>query len=112
MDRLRDLLTPERSAILRNSTFVVLTNVSTAGLGFFFWWLAARRFSPSEVGLAATAVSAMTLLGFFGTLGLGTLLIREVSRTGRRTVAYIATAMLISGAAGALLGVIVLLIAS
>jgi O-antigen/teichoic acid export membrane protein len=105
------LLTPDRRTILWNSSTLVATTVVTAGLGFGFWWLAARRFSAQQVGLAAAAVSAMTLLGFIGMLGFGTLLIAEIHRRGERAMAYIATAILVNCAAGAVLGAVAVLAA-
>ena len=63
-----------------NAGSLMAAIVVNSGLGFVFWWLAARTFSPSEVGFAAAAVSAMTLLGTLGVLGLGTLLIGELPR--------------------------------
>ncbi len=56
------------------------TTLLTNALGFPFWWLAARQFSPSAVGIAAAAISAMSLLGSTSALGLGALLIRELPR--------------------------------
>ena len=108
---LAPLLTPDRRTILSNSSYLVATTVVTAGLGFAYWWVAARRFSPQEVGLAAAAVSAMTLLGNIAMLGFGTLLIAELHRRGDRAVAYVATALLVSCAAGGVLGVGALLLA-
>jgi O-antigen/teichoic acid export membrane protein len=105
------LLTADRRTILSNSSYFVSTTVVTAALGFGYWWLAARRFSPQEVGLAAAVVSAMTLLGNVAMLGFGTLLIAELHRRGDRAAAYVATALLISSMAGAVLGVGALLLA-
>jgi hypothetical protein len=51
--------------IINSSSLVGATFISS-GLGFFFWWLAARRFSPEAVGLASAAISAMTLLATIG----------------------------------------------
>jgi O-antigen/teichoic acid export membrane protein len=98
------LLTADIRTILSNASYLVATAAITSGLGFAYWWLAARRFSPQEVGLAAAAVSAMTLLGYVGMLGFGTLLIAELHRRADLVAAYIATALLGAAAAGTLLG--------
>ena len=55
-------------------------SVLTAGVGYVFWWLAVRNFTPEAVGFAAATTSAMTLLGTLGVLGLGTLVIAELGR--------------------------------
>jgi len=67
-------------SIVSNAGSLVATQLVTSGLGFLFWLVAARWFSPAGVGFAAAAISAMTLLGTFGMLGLGTLLMGELPR--------------------------------
>lgn len=62
--------------ILSLSSATMLTNA----LGFPFWWLAARFFTPEAVGLSGAAISAMSLLGSASALGLGALLVRELPR--------------------------------
>lgn len=60
------------------------TQISNAVLGLVFWTVATRSYSSADVGVAAAGVSLMTLLAMFGMLGLGTLLISELPRLGRR----------------------------
>jgi O-antigen/teichoic acid export membrane protein len=95
--------------ILSNTAFLVATTIATSGLGFAFWWLAARTSSAQQVGIAAAAVSGMTLLGYLGMLGFGTLLIAVVHESGDRAVAYVATASLTSALVGGVLGAVALL---
>ncbi len=78
----------------------------TSGLGFIYWWLAARMFPAEAVGLASVAVSAMLLLGNVSVLGFGTLLIGELSRQPGRPASLIITAVVIVGATGGLLGIL------
>jgi O-antigen/teichoic acid export membrane protein len=104
-------LTGDRRTILLNTAFLVATTIGTAGLGFAYWWLAARTFSAHEVGVAAAAVSAMTLLGYLAVLGFGTLLIAVVHESGDRAIAYVVTAALTSAVIGAGVGAMALLAA-
>ncbi len=90
--------------VLTNAGSLVGTAGATALLGAVFWWLAARQFSQHSVGLAGAAVSAMTLLGFVATIGLGTALIGELPRHRGREHGLINAALLASAATGALLG--------
>lgn len=90
--------------LIRNTVALVGTQIVTSGLGFVYWWFAARQFPASSVGLASAIVSAMTLLGTVGTLGLGTLLIGELPRQRSRAPQLVTTGVLIAGAASALLG--------
>src|SRR5208283_4056255 len=56
------------------------TTVVTAGLGFAFWALAAHITTTEVVGRASAVISAMSLVGTFGTLGFQILLTAELPR--------------------------------
>src|SRR5262245_37524866 len=97
--------------IVKNASSLVSTAAVTSALGFIYWWLAARQFSPPAVGLASAAVSAMMLLGSISALGLGSLLINELPRHPDKTPALIVTAVLVAGTAGGVLGMLFALVA-
>jgi O-antigen/teichoic acid export membrane protein len=102
---LRGLWTMNR-AILINASSLIATTAVTAGLGFVYWLVAARGFSPSAVGLASASISAMTLLAYIGMLGLGTMLMGELPRQRGRESSLITSAVLVSGFAGGVLGLL------
>lgn len=100
----------ERVAAITAS--LIGTQVVTAVLGLAYWTLATHRFTVQAVGLASAATSAMTLLASIGILGLGTLLISELTRVsiGQRRVLVrtaVTLATLASGALGGLAAVVV-----
>jgi len=97
--------------ILTNASSIIGTTGLTSVLGAGYWLLAARQFPPVAVGLAAAAISAMTLLGTVGVLGLGTLLVNEFPRYPGREGSLICTALLASGLSGFGLGVLFAVIA-
>ncbi|WP_205472206.1 lipopolysaccharide biosynthesis protein [Nocardioides sp. SYSU D00038] len=59
---------------------LLTAQVAGAVLGLVFWILVARLVDAHEVGVAAAAISAQTLLGMVTVLGLGTLMIAELPR--------------------------------
>jgi len=69
----------------RNSIFLILNNIVTTGLGFFFWMIIARLFSTSEVGYATTIISAIGLVASFSFLGLNVSLIRYLPRSHEKS---------------------------
>lgn len=91
-------------SVVNNAGSLVATTVLNSGLGFIYWWVAARHFQPSDIGFAAASISAMMLLGNAGMLGLGTLLIGELPRQSGQQASLIATALLTAGIASAVLG--------
>jgi O-antigen/teichoic acid export membrane protein len=98
-------------AILSNAGSLVGSVAVTSLLGFPYWWIAARAFPAEAVGFAAACVSAMTLLGTVGMLGLGTLLTGELPRQAQDRASLLATAVTFAGGAGLVLGLLFALVA-
>jgi O-antigen/teichoic acid export membrane protein len=91
-------------ALLTNAGSMVGTTLVTSALGVAFWLVAAHNFSQAAVGVASAAVAAMTLLGFMGTLGFGTLLMGDLPRRKDGHRSLLNAALLINVVAGAVLG--------
>jgi O-antigen/teichoic acid export membrane protein len=100
----RRLVDPAQWTMLTNASSLVGTTAVNAVLGYGYWWLAARQFPASAVGLAGAAVSAMTLLSTIGLMGLGTMLIGELHRREGGELGLITTASVAAGLISALLG--------
>lgn len=101
--RLRAALELHRS-LLANAGSMVGASLVTSLLGVAFWFVAAQHFSQAAVGVAAAAVSAMLLLGFVGSLGLGTMLMGELPRRGDGRRSLLNAALLAAAVAGFVLG--------
>jgi len=97
--------------MLVNSGSLVGTTVVTSVLGFVYWWVAARRFTPEAVGIASASVSAMTLLGGLCILGLGTLLITELPRHPEQARSLISTSLIVVGGVGGVVGFVFAVVA-
>jgi len=69
-----------KDPLYRNSLFLMVNTVVTAGLGFVFWIVVASSklagYTEAEVGLGAAIISAVSLLALVSRLGLGIALIR------------------------------------
>ena len=93
------------TGLVINAGSLVGSTAITSGLGFIFWWLAARLFPADAVGLASAGISAMMLLSTLAVLGLGTLLVGELPRDPENALPLISTALFIAGLAGGGLGI-------
>ncbi|MCW7076801.1 MAG: oligosaccharide flippase family protein [Candidatus Syntrophoarchaeum sp.] len=62
--------------LFKNSIFIMLTSISSAGFGFFFWMLAAKLYPKEDVGIATALISSMALLVLLSRFGLGQSIIR------------------------------------
>lgn len=89
--------------LLSNAGSLMVSTGVASGLGVVYWMFATRLFSQRAVGYASAAVSAMTLLGTIGMLGLGTLLIGELPRRTSRA-GLVSAALLTCGLGSLVLG--------
>jgi glycosyltransferase involved in cell wall biosynthesis/O-antigen/teichoic acid export membrane protein len=94
------------AAITLNSGSLIATTAVTSGLGFVYWWVAAREFPTAAVGQAGALISAMTLLGVVGTIGFSTALVPRLAEGRPDRGALVATALAAVAAAGLVLGVL------
>ncbi len=56
--------------ILKNSIYLIMTNFSGLFLGFIFWMIATRFYSPSDIGMASATISSMVLISMISCVGL------------------------------------------
>ena len=63
-------------SLLRNSVYIMGTNIANAVLGFIFWIVAARTYSPFDVGLASALISAIMLASVFSNMGTGSTMVQ------------------------------------
>ena len=89
--------------LLSNAGSLVASTGVASLLGVVYWMFATRLFNQRSVGYGSAAVSAMTLLGTIGMLGLGTLLIGELPRRNARA-GLISAALLTCGLAALVIG--------
>jgi O-antigen/teichoic acid export membrane protein len=94
-------LAPFRRTIGTTAGLVVAIMVTSA-TGFVFWWMAARMFPATAVGLAGAAVSSMLFLSQIAVLGLGTQLAGVLHRESR-AASLAMTALLAAAGAGIVL---------
>src|SRR3954447_8844939 len=76
-------------SLAANSVALIATTLAGSAFGFLFWLLAARVYSPAQVGLGAAAISALTLLTTIGEMGLGTALIRFLPGAGQQQARFL-----------------------
>src|SRR5579862_892619 len=84
--------------LLANAGSLFGTTLITAGIGFGYWWSAARLYPAAAVGFSSAAISAMMLLGSGGIVGLGTLLVGELPRQPGKEASLISAALLLVAA--------------
>jgi O-antigen/teichoic acid export membrane protein len=95
-----------RSPLHRDGLALVLSSALSSGVGLLYWLLAARLFSPAEVGVNSTAVSAMMLLGTASQLNVKNALLRFLPVAGSATRPLFVGSYVVSVVASAITGTI------
>jgi O-antigen/teichoic acid export membrane protein len=72
-----------KGTLYRNAIYLISTTIVGGGFGFFFWFIAARFYTPDEVGVASAVISSMLLLAMLGSLGFRMALIRFLPTSSR-----------------------------
>ncbi|MDQ6641483.1 MAG: glycosyltransferase family 2 protein, partial [Actinomycetota bacterium] len=105
----RGLLGTDPHGLIGNSRALAMTRALPMGLGFFTWAVAARSFPAADVGLAAAAFSAATLVSHLAVAGPGNaLVLLAPSRPGSaRRLARMASITVVAGSlvAGVLMAI-------
>jgi O-antigen/teichoic acid export membrane protein len=107
--RVRQWLNSNRT-LLSNTASLIGTMVATSGLGFVYWWLAARIFEQSEVGYASGAIAIMNLIATVGILGLGSLLVGELAVNPKKGGSFISATLWTTGAVCVVISMIFLVL--
>ncbi len=69
----------------RNSLFIMSSTVVTSVLGFVFWIIIARFYDVTAVGYGVATLNAIFLIAALGKLGLGTAIVRFISKEEKPT---------------------------
>lgn len=95
-------------SLYRNSLWLMAGSFAMAGIGFIYWLVASKLYSPTEVGLAATFFSAVSLINGFATLGFNITLLRYLPASSSKD-REVNTAFTVVASAALVLGIIYLL---
>jgi len=71
-------------SLYRNSIWLMAGSFAMAVIGFVYWLIAARLYTPTEIGLTTTFLSVASLINSFSLLGFGTTLIRYLPNSSNK----------------------------
>lgn len=71
-------------SLYRNSIYLMASTTVTAVLGFLFWLLIARLFTPENIGIAVTIIAATALISQLSLLGLKNAIIRYLPNSSTK----------------------------
>ena len=73
------------ATVVRGAIALIFSTVASSVLGVLFWLVGARVYTPEQLGRAAAAVSAITLLSGLAQMSLSTVLVRFLPTAGSAT---------------------------
>lgn len=88
-------------SLFRNSTYLILSTGVQSALGFFFWILCSKLYTPHDIGLATSMIAASNLILSTSMLGFSNVIIRYLP-TSTQPNHQISNAFIITGIAGTL----------
>ena len=68
-------------SLMRNSLYLMISTVSTAGLGYFFWLIAAHNFTKQQIGVGAAVISLCSTISLVTYLGPSAMLIERLPKS-------------------------------
>jgi O-antigen/teichoic acid export membrane protein len=71
-------------SLFRNSVYLMLSTGVQAVFGFAFWYLNARLYTPSQIGIGSTLISATASISYFSLLGFNNSLVKFLPASHRR----------------------------
>jgi O-antigen/teichoic acid export membrane protein len=74
---------PSSGSLLGGGYVLTINSLGGAILGFGFWLVAARRFTPGDVGFSSAAVAGAAVIGGIASDGLHNAFLRFIPRSGR-----------------------------
>lgn len=80
---------------MKNSLYLLIGSLMTAGFGFAFWIIAARLFDPPTVGIATVLVSLSSLISLLSLAGFDSSFVRFLPRSQHKNT-YINSGMIVT----------------
>jgi len=97
-------------SLFRNSIYLMLSTGVMGVFGFFFWIICTHIFTPDQIGLGTTLISAMTLISFISLLGFNTTFVRFLPNSKNRNEEINTGLTLVMGAAAVIAALYIVLI--
>ena len=101
---LKKLIQQAKDPLYKNSFFIMLSSITNAGFGFFFWMIAARLYSAEDVGIATALLSSLNLIILFSRLGFDFSIIRFFPKGNKSRI--LSTSIVISTSFAILFGIL------
>jgi O-antigen/teichoic acid export membrane protein len=65
-----------KESLFLNAGYLISVDAVNSLMGFLFWWVSARVYSPQDIGFASAIISAVSLITMLSSLGTGSGMIR------------------------------------
>ena len=87
------------SSLYNNAIYLMLNTACTSVMSFIFWYIMARCFTSSDVGIGSALISASGLISSIAGLGLGIGLVRFIAEMKNGAIRLINSSLTLAGVA-------------
>lgn len=81
--------------LFKNSTYLIVTNFSYLVLGFFFWVISTRYYTPEDIGEMSAILSSISIISMISSIGLPMSLVYYLPRYREHASNIINTCLII-----------------
>ena len=85
-----------RNSLFKNSIYLMITNFISLALGFIFWIVASRYYTPNDVGIISAILSSISLISMISSVGFPTALVFYLPRDPKNTNIIIDSCLTVS----------------
>lgn len=96
-------------SLLKNSMYLMIAGFSVAIFGFFFWVIAARYYTPEDIGITSAILSGVSLIVMIGSVGLSQALFLYLPRDPKNANRRINSCLVVNIAISTVLSLIFIL---
>ena len=96
-------------SLFKNSIYLMVTNFANLILGFFFWVIASRYYTPNDIGITSAILSSISLISMISSVGFPTALLFYLPRDSKNANKTINSCVTVSIIISAIFSVIFIL---
>lgn len=98
-----------KDPLIKNSIYMIMSNVISLIIGFFFWIIAARYYTPYDIGSVSVILSGTAIISMICTFGFPTALVYFLPRDPKNVNRMINSCFMISIITSSILSLILIL---
>ncbi len=85
-----------KDSLFKNSVYLMITIFTNLILGFFFWVIASKYYTPNDIGIISAILSSVSLISMISSVGFPTALLFYLPRVSKNSNKIIDSCLMVS----------------